>query len=321
MPSVRRTGRRVRINKMTVNSHSSTLIAQIESYLKLFVYIGAAIYGVGFLVVSVHLSVYHVTPYSLLRLQYALAGVWLLFPLLVGFSILFIFKSFQGLFNRIIEKQKLNWMLFVFFKTLSIVFIIAWFVVIADMCYVVFSSLLPSLFSSFILLPLREFFLISFLYGSLAFLCFCSFLILKKIRNKENSFSNREFRLGVTTLVTTIILTTLIFFVVLGSFARFIYARIPCELGGGCPIKVQFIIKKDNQGEQIARMLGMNEKHDLSPKLQLLLTTDKSYVIVHPSAERASIVVPKDRVTLALFGAYKEKQEAEPNMQGAGEGK
>jgi hypothetical protein len=46
---------------------------------------GAAVLGVlyalGFVVVTIHLGRYHVTPFGLLRAQYLLSGLWLLVPL------------------------------------------------------------------------------------------------------------------------------------------------------------------------------------------------------------------------------------------------
>lgn len=52
---------------MTDNNRSTGPISQIENYVKAIVS-GAVIYGLGFLVVSINLSQYHLQPYGLVRL-------------------------------------------------------------------------------------------------------------------------------------------------------------------------------------------------------------------------------------------------------------
>ena len=94
----------------------------------------------------------------------------------------------------------------------------------------------------------------------------------------------------------------------LGFFATTLYPNIAAELGGGQPIDVQFIFNgnviKDNSS-QIRKVLGMTGSSSESPSLKLLLATDKSYFIEIPNQCQGSIELPRDIVSLALFGSRK----------------
>ena len=59
---------------MTDDVNTTSLVARTEGYLKAILSFGGTIYAIGFLVVSVHLSRYDISPYSVIRIQSLLAG-------------------------------------------------------------------------------------------------------------------------------------------------------------------------------------------------------------------------------------------------------
>ena len=122
---------------------------------------------------------------------------------------------------------------------------------------------------------------------------------------KEGSSWYEHFKLWLPFILVAS-LEMFFFFWYLGFFATTLYPNIAAELGGGQPINVQFIIKDDFKGPdsvQIRKILGMTDFSTRSPSLKLLLITNNSYFIEMPNQSKGSIELPRNIVSLALFGS------------------
>src|SRR6266849_4055771 len=88
-------------------------ISLIESLSKVFAIALGILYLLGFLVVAAYLSQFGVSSFSVLQLQYLLAGIWLLGPPVLHTTILHAQRRFD---ERVVPEVpgKFNWRRFIF---------------------------------------------------------------------------------------------------------------------------------------------------------------------------------------------------------------
>src|SRR6266852_1573465 len=93
-------------------------IRLVESLSKVFAVVLGFLYLLGFLVVAAYLSQFGVSSFSVLQLQYLLAGIWLLGPPVLHTTILHAQRRFD---ERVIPEVpgKFNWRRFIFASVFS----------------------------------------------------------------------------------------------------------------------------------------------------------------------------------------------------------
>lgn len=93
-------------------------ISLIESLSKVFAVALGILYLLGFLVVATYLSQFGVSSFSVLQLQYLLAGIWLLGPPVLHTTIVDAQRKFD---ERVVPEVpgKFNWRRFIFSAAIS----------------------------------------------------------------------------------------------------------------------------------------------------------------------------------------------------------
>lgn len=247
----------------------------IESLSKMFAVSLGILYLVGFLVVASHLSRYGVSSYSVLQLQYLVAGVWVLGPPVVHATLIHTSRRFD---ERAAPEVvgRFNWRRFAVSSILT---------GIPSSMFLVILALIPGVTESMTVGMGVRLFL--FYLGGWTF-AQAFWGSLRANARTETWWRNRQhaapFYLGFLLLI---VMCYAIW------FSARIYPLIPFSLGGGRPLTVAFI-----EGEKI--MPDGIEKTDRSAKrsipYKLLLATDRYYVIVSPSPGEQSLEVNRDSV-------------------------
>jgi hypothetical protein len=253
----------------TNNSHL-TILDSLSKYVAAAV---GVLYLLGFLVVSAHLSRYGISSFSVLQLQYLIAGVWVLGPPVALVSIVHSALKFE---ERATPDTpgKFNWRRFLFSLFLPAI------------PYALFWGILASIpgvlleITWGIGIRLYLFFLAAESSGQILWMSW------RVHTEKETWLVNRQAVPFHLTLLLTIVLAYVLW------FGARIYPLIPFSLGGGRPLTVAFI-----EGE---KKLPDGIKADLSLKrsipYKLLVTTDKSYVVLSQDTNEKSIEVSRDSV-------------------------
>jgi hypothetical protein len=231
------------------------------------------LYLVGFLVVSAHLSRYGVSSFSVLQLQYLVAGSWVLAPPIVIIS----FYRSESFKERAapIHSGKTHWPRFLFASA------------IGTIPFTIFFGLLtkiPGVWANFTWgMGFRL-----FLFYFAVWICGSFLLASWRVQTeKETWLVNRRhaFPFYLTMLIS----------IVLGYvfwFSARIYPLIPFSLGGGRPLKIAFIVGEKKFPDLIRTDASLKR----SLPYELLVTTDKSYVVLSPDANEKSIEISRDSV-------------------------
>jgi hypothetical protein len=231
-----------------------------------------AIYLIGFLVVSAHLSGFGVSSFSVLRLQYLIAGVWALAPFTVVIS-MYGGESFKERAASIYREE--HWPRFVFVS------------LIGTIPFGVFYGLLaaiPGVWHNFT--SGMGFRLI--LFGLAFWICVHYLLTSWQVQpEKETWLVNRRHAAPFY----FILLIAIALGYVLWFSAR-IYPLIPFSLGGGRPLTIAFIAGEKKLPDEITT--GVSSKRSIP--YQLLMTTDRSYVVISQDPNERSIEVSRDSV-------------------------
>jgi uncharacterized membrane protein YwzB len=285
---------------MTDDANITSLAKRIEGYFKAILSFGGVIYATGFLVVSVHLSRYDISPFGVIRIQYILAGAWLILPLVLTLCIAFWVLAYAyHLFKKSTEQRRSRWRLV--WVPVKILIIVLGVYGICSFFLNLLCSSAPVLAGKFQhvrfgdFLKLGGFCLGIFLFSTI------TWAFLSDIRTKKGEISYRDLFAGISYVA----ITSLVFAGYMGFFAINLYPSIPADLGGGSSIEMRVMLKKNDQNVHINKLLGITDDTVLSPSLKLLLVTDKSYFIADPNVDRISIELPKDMVSVAAFGSHK----------------
>jgi hypothetical protein len=231
------------------------------------------LYLLGFLVVSAHLSRYGVSSFSVLQLQYLIAGGWVLGPPIVFISF-YTGAMFQERAAPIIS-GKFNWRRFLFACLLTAIPI------------AISSGLLvaiPGITENFTWGMGIRLFLFYLAMWSSGQRLFVSWRVQPE---KETWLVNRHH--GAPFYLTLLI--TLVLGYVFWFSAR-IYPLIPFSLGGGRPLKVAFIVGEKKLPDAIKVDISLKR----SIPYELLVTTDRSYVVLSQDPNEKSIEVSRDSV-------------------------
>jgi hypothetical protein len=256
--------------------HLTNDLGVMESFSKLFAVGLGVLYLLGFLVVASYLSRYGVSSFSVLHLQYLIAGFWVLGPMVV-------LESLNHASNRFEQRAApdanakgiFNWRRFAISTTISAV------------PYALFVGLVGAIPNVADSLTWRIGYRILLFYIATGF-CARLFWRSRQLDDKKGTWL-----LNRTAAPFYLVFLALLLVSYSVWFSVRIYPLIPFSLGGGRPLTIVFI-----EGEK--KMPAEIQKTDSSAKrsipYNLLLSTDKSYVVVSPSQNERSMEVNRDDV-------------------------
>src|SRR5712691_3871277 len=197
-------------------------LSVLDSFSKCVAVAVGVIYLIDFLVVSTHLSRYGVSSFSVLQLQYLIAGGWVLAPPIVFIS----FYGGESFKERAapIHSDKTDWPRFVFVSLVGIIPFSIFFGLLTS---------IPGIWKNFTWgMGFRL-----FLFYFAIWICGHYLLIAWQVQTeKETWLVNRR---HAAPFYLTLLLTVVLGYVV--WFAARIYPLIPFSLGGGRPLTVAFI--------------------------------------------------------------------------------
>jgi len=253
----------------------SNEISSFESLSKLFAAALGFLYLFGFIIVASDLSRYGVSSFSVLQLQYLIAGIWALGPPVLYASLLFVEHRFSERAAPEIE-GKFNW----------------WRLGISSLTGAVPSSVLfcllaaiPNVWESLTLgMGIR---LYLFFFGMVS--CAQLFWIARGTEAvKERWWLNRTHAAPFYAATLLIIVLWYVLW-----FSVRIYPLIPFSLGGGKPLTVVFFEGEKKMPDEILKTSPSAKR---SIPYKLLLATDKYLVVVSPSDKERSVEISRDSV-------------------------
>jgi hypothetical protein len=250
-------------------------LALVELVSKLFAGSIGLLYFIGFLVVAGHLSRYGVSSFSVLQLQYLIAGFWSFGPPVGLGLVLLPARGFEEGVAPEIPGMKFNWRRFL---------IACIFTGIPYGIYVVLLVSIPGILQN-----------MTWGIGIRLYLFYWVMIISAQILWKswripvenETRWSNRRAVPFYSTLLLMIALGYVLWFSVR------VYPLIPFSLGGGGPLAIVFMEgeKKFPHG-----IIADTSTPNRSIQYMLLAETDKYYVVVSNNRNEKSIELNKDSV-------------------------
>ncbi len=250
-------------------------LSLFESLSKILAIALGLLYLFGFLVVAAYLSRYGVSSFAVLQLQYLVAGIWALGPLVLHMVIDEVERRF-GERAAPEVKGKFNWRR----------------VVVS-----LFSSMIPSGFFIAILVAIPNLVdNLTWRIGVRVLLFYFGIWISGQLFWASRRVSaDRETWLRTRDHAAHFFLVTLLM-TVLGNalwFGARVYPLIPFSLGGGRPLTVVFFEGEKKMPEEIRRS---SESAKRSVPYRLLLATDKYYVVLSPSDKERSLEISRESV-------------------------
>jgi hypothetical protein len=250
-------------------------LSLVESLSKLFAASLGSLYLIGFLVVACHLSRYGVSSFAVLQLQYLIAGIWTLGPIVLHASIGEVEHRFSERATPEV-KGKFNWRRFVF-SLLSKGSVSGVFLGLLARIPNVADNLTWGIGIRILLFYLSIWTFAQLFWGS-----------RRVVADKETWWTNRSHAAPYY--------LTALFVLVLGYAVWFsvrIYPLIPFSLGGGEPLTVAFFEGEKKMPDEIQKPVPSAKR---SVPYKLLLATDKYYVVVSPSDKEQSLEINRDSV-------------------------
>lgn len=228
----------------------------------------AWIYLSGIITLSLYLSKYGISSFSILRFQYITAGAWCIFPIVYS-SLYILYASLPIILLKNKYGTTGNGRMRIRHKIL----IVAYIIFAAYMAIYMYIGYIHI----YIELPL----ITTILYFIQSVGSLLPFLIIFWLRKRVIARSK-------PLLIYYATITSIIFyFFYILFFAKEIYPLIPAKIGGGEPIDVQFIVTKDSH---IAETIhGIDSLSHLTQPCKLIFTTDISYIILSPDDSVKSI--------------------------------
>jgi hypothetical protein len=285
---------------MKTQNEEQSLIQSLEKSIRSILSIGAIIYAWGFIVVSIYLSQYSVVSLNLLRIQYILAGIWIIVPIIIfTIALSWFFSSIYYQYfenrNRINppDTRKMRFMRI-------LVGLLAGFMSLS-FCYWVTTNFIswsaPNVFAQFTPLSISDVLkLIVFCFGiDLSILFSWALMYRTRAESGKGDF------LPFFSAVTGFSFAGLMIIGYTFYFAINIYPKIPSFFGGGQPIEVRFILAHDDNYESLRDSLHFVDDQELSPTVRLVTTTENDYIIIDPTDSRRVILLPQKSVSLFIF--------------------
>jgi len=259
-----------------MTSHDSARETSLLEWLpKVFATALGCLYLVGFVVVASFLSRYGVSSFAVLHLQYLTAGIWAVGPPAILASLISIERRFSERAAPELERR-FSWRRFAISSVAS---------GISSNLFLVLLARIPNVSEGLTWgMGVRL-----FLFFMAMFNCALLFWLSRRTdAGKETWWINRSHAAPYY-----LALLLLILFGYSLWFGSRIYPLIPFSLGGGRPLTVVFFEGEKQMPDEI-------QKADHSAKrsipYKLLLTTDKSFVVVSPSDKERSVEISRDCV-------------------------
>jgi hypothetical protein len=286
----------------------------LEFVSKIGVLLIGIVYGLGFMVVAIHLGQYNVSAVSLLRAQYILAGIRLLVPLFISF--LAVFWGGAIAYDQLGEKPQGFFRTILFYASTVFGLLFAGYIY-AFIGFAILYWFLEPLFLAADAEPSTLTF-----FKTLGIIVIFSVVISALGVALWHSFraAYRTAKGRVANLVWGI---TVAWFCAIASvsyvgfFSLRVYGGIPYALGGGQPLKVRFILKPDASVPRIPA-LAPEGKSTLSRPLPLLIASEKTYVILDGSDKPTAIEFSKDLVLgITILRTTHTEHSDKPNLEPA----
>jgi hypothetical protein len=268
-------GHAVDANAMTDSDTQGNELALIDLFSKIVAVSIGLLYFLGFLVVAGHLSQYGVSSFSVLQLQYLIAGFWSFGPP-VGLAFVFLTaRKFEETAAPDIPGRKFNWRRFL---------LATFFTGIPYAIYITLLCSIPGILQN-----------MTWGMGVRLYLFYLAMIDCAQFlrwswqtpTDKETRWSNRRAVPFYSTLLVMIALGYVVWFSVR------IYPLIPSSLGGGRPLTVAFMESEKRFPDGITAAATDANR---SIPYELLVATDKYYVVVSPDRNEKSIEVSRDSV-------------------------
>jgi hypothetical protein len=245
--------------------------------------IAGILYLCGFAIVAGHLSRHGVSSFSVIQLQYLIAGSWALLPLVAVMFILHVQYKFEAKTSAEVA-GKFNWRRFVISATVAGLPLSILTVLIA-------ASDVPSQMSWMLGI---KYYLFFFVIDFTASLCLKSWRTPKE---KETVFVSRDTAPFYLSLCLSIVGLYVVW------FSKNIYPLVPYSFGGGKPLTVVFV-----PGEKkLPDGLKLDQTSKRSVPYKLLTTTDKYYVVLSQEPDQLSIEVSRDYVAEMVVVAERKQ--------------
>jgi hypothetical protein len=255
---------------------------------KLIVGIAGFFYVTGLLVVTIHLGRYGLNSLILSQLHYVMAGVWAMMPILFAsflaiaaaqLAVEEISKPEQktdekaGRLRKLFSKRNRRIASSVFYGLAGV----------SILLYVVVKNLGVKIgLSWLIVLPAGA--IVAF------FLLGLGYRLLNPGRfEAEGSLAHVNYAVG----------TLLFFLLYIILFTYLSYRDIPWSTGGGGSSRIQMVVTTEARSQLENVGIPFSAGQDRSNSLQLLLATDKEYIIINQSGKAVS--VPADSVKSVIY--------------------
>lgn len=273
---------------------------------KIIIGVLALCYVLGLLVVNLHLSRYGIYSLSLFRINYVIAGIWVLMPIILilvllgsTYILIRIIPHAKDSAPKLYEfgprnqgpegkRQSQRLMTFIAVGILLILFL-------ASLALAVGS----------IRTLIKDFGQWKEIVGTTYVICFALFTFFAisakaTATGKSLILSFAFFVVSILLLVHTII------------FAKAFFPHIPSYLGGGSTKTVQLLLKLEDKDKQFFQSSGVefNENSNQTKDLQLLFANENEYIFLvksdeFPDAEGSTLSIDKDLIQGILYEGLK----------------
>jgi len=238
--------------------------------------VAGLLYLCGFVIVAGHLSRYGVSGFSVIQLQYLIAGSWALLPLVAGMLV----QEARAKFDHRTSPEvigKFNWRRFWISTVLS---------------GLPFTWLMVLLVASGVPLQMRWWSGVKYylFYLALYFLTWVSWNSWKTPEQNNNNKKNVFFHRDTSSFYLSLLLVVVCWFTV--WFSKNIYPLIPYSWGGGKPLTVVFVLGE----KKLPDTLKLDPSSKRTLPYRLLTTTDKYYVVLSQEPSQLSIELSRDYV-------------------------
>lgn len=263
-------------SKENIPASLNTYHPLVESFSKFaFILVGLC-YGIGMIIVNMNLSQYGFYSLNLFRVNYILAGIWAFITLLWCYGLIFVIE-------KMIEKQfKPKITLLKIIPFVFSVSIYAWTIYYLAISFKINVSEIGWLNGCTTLF-----------YGTLTVLVWSltvEAFLKKRTKVLSDSGNPFQYQLDKYKFAISLVYRSVLIFVFLFNFGKYIYGHIPIEVGGGQPKQI-VIIPKPNATNYLMlsgiefQMLSLSsdsssQKIAYSKPQKLLLANEKEYIIL-----------------------------------------
>jgi hypothetical protein len=277
-------------------------------------WIGAYLVGVpyliGYLVVTIHLATYSLLPLEVIRIQYVVAGIWSIVPLVI---ILYPLTALVATLHDEYRggKIEISWRALFSHLRRIVQSLISSFGICMGLLFT-FKLVTGGLdFSSFGI-TIRDG--LTFLEIVLLFACVIAafvsgtWLFWRDVEVGDIGASFNDLIWGTT---FALLACAAGFFYIL-FFATHVYGKIPSFLGGGAAVPVSIYLKHAETGKLQQENEGLE-----SGSYYLLTTTEHSFFLLRLNSKRA-IEVSRESVEAVSYGVSLDSHEPTPSAPGVG---